>query len=330
MRHNYFTANQKYGTSASAVSQSVINIAGYRGQTMRLSFRYTTARLANAQTVIWVDGVSLKTSATTTPNLLVTTPAVSVAGANPDGFSGYAFVPPRASTLSFAASGTANPAAQKLQLRNTVNGTAALNWTLTDDMPWLTTSATSGSIAAGAVSGASATVTPMTEVTASVNTAGLAVGSYSGTITINAAAATGAPVTIAVLLTVSSSTPPVISAARSACSQTSTPACFPSDLSSLAFLSTPGGGTPAPETLSITNKGGGVLNWTATTDKPWLKLSATTGGAGATVTVSVTTTAMGLGTYLGLITITAPGAAKSFVVPVRVFITTTGQEFIPN
>jgi hypothetical protein len=88
------------------------------------------------------------------------------------------------SSLSYAATqGAANPTNQNISLTNS-GGT--LNWTVNDDASWLTVSPASGS-------GSST-------LTTSVNTAGLTIGTYNGTLTVSA---TGiSPKTVPVTLTV--------------------------------------------------------------------------------------------------------------------------------
>ncbi|MGQ0666234.1 MAG: BACON domain-containing protein, partial [Nitrospiraceae bacterium] len=90
-----------------------------------------------------------------------------------------------------ATQGAANPTNQNVTLTNT-GGT--LNWTASDNTSWL-------SVTPGSGSGSGT-------LTASVNTAGLAAGTYNGTITVTA---TGAPTnTVGVTLTVN---PPATSSA---------------------------------------------------------------------------------------------------------------------
>jgi hypothetical protein len=92
------------------------------------------------------------------------------------------------SSLSYAATqGAANPINQNISLTNS-GGT--LNWTISDDAPWLAVSPASGS-------GSST-------LTTSVNTAGLTAGTYNGTLTVSAVGA--ASKTVAVTLTVSAPT----------------------------------------------------------------------------------------------------------------------------
>lgn len=84
------------------------------------------------------------------------------------------------SGLSYAATqGAANPTSQNVSLTNS-GGT--LNWTVSDDAAWLTVSPTSGS--------------GSRTLTTSVNTAGLAAGTYNATVTASAAGTTSKTVTV--------------------------------------------------------------------------------------------------------------------------------------
>jgi hypothetical protein len=90
-------------------------------------------------------------------------------------------------SLSFTATaGGSNPANQTINITNTGGGT--LNWTASDDAPWLTVSPASG--------------TAPSTLTASVNISGLAAGTFNGTITISATGATNTPVNVPVTLRV--------------------------------------------------------------------------------------------------------------------------------
>ncbi|MBI3895536.1 MAG: hypothetical protein HY313_06365 [Acidobacteria bacterium] len=75
------------------------------------------------------------------------------------------------------------------------------------------------------------------------------------------------------------------------------------------------GSNPAPQSFSITNTGGGTLNWTATFTSSsggnWLNLSPSSGGGNATVSAAVNSAALEGGTYFGTITVSAPGASNS-------------------
>ena len=89
---------------------------------------------------------------------------------------------------------------------------------------------------------------------------------------------------------------------------------------SLSFTATQGGGNPVTQTLSISNRGGGTLNWTAADNATWLTLSRTSGTNNGVMIVSVVTGATTTGTYNGTITVNTTGAA-SVTVPVTFTVT---------
>lgn len=103
---------------------------------------------------------------------------------------------------------------------------------------------------------------------------------------------------------------------------------------SFNFSATAGGANPANQALSITNTGGGTLNWSATDNATWLTISPTSGTAPSSVTLSVNITGLAAGTYNGTITITAAGATNSPVsVPVTLVVSPTGgtpQQLLGN
>ena len=190
-------------------------------------------------------------------------------------------------SLSFTATqGGANPATQTVNISNTGDGT--LSWTANDNAPWLTLSP-----ALGTGNGA---------VTLTVTTGTLIAGSYSTTVTLNATGA--ASVTVPVTFTVATApVPPAIGVSPT----------------SLSFTAIKGGADPATQTLSISNTGGGTLNWTAVDNASWLTLLTLLGQASGTgnavVTISVSTGTLAVGTYTGSIIISATGAT-SITVPV--------------
>ena len=185
-------------------------------------------------------------------------------------------------SVQFAAeSGSPAPATQTISISE-ANG-LPLNWTAAKTQSWLTLSPTSGT------SG----VTP-SSLSLTVNLTGKAPGTYSDTITIDDGAGGAAPVTVPVTLTLTAR--PTI--ARS-------PA-------SLAFTAYVNGGQPPDQTVSITNTGGGTLDWTATPSQPWIILSSLNGTAPSDLTVSVDPSSFTTGgTRTGTITITSPNATNS-------------------
>lgn len=94
------------------------------------------------------------------------------------------------SSFSFTATqGGSDPASQTLGVNNSGGGT--LNWSVGDDVTWVSLNPTSG------------TSTGETDnVTVSVNTSGMGAGSYSATITISAPGATNTPQTLPVSLSI--------------------------------------------------------------------------------------------------------------------------------
>ena len=80
---------------------------------------------------------------------------------------------------------------------------------------------------------------------------------------------------------------------------------------SLSFTATAGGTDPAAKTLSVTNTGGGSLNFTASGGAAWLAVSPASGSAPGTVTVSPHINGLAAGTYNGTVTVTAAGSQGS-------------------
>src|SRR5207247_219892 len=105
----------------------------------------------------------------------------------------------------------------------------------------------------------------------------------------------GSPKTSPVTFTVDPATPPTLSV---------TP-------TSLAFNGTQGGSSPAAKALSVSNTGGGSMDWTASDGAAWLTLSPTSGTNSGTVTATPSITGLAAGTYTTDITVTAAGANGS-------------------
>ena len=127
-----------------------------------------------------------------------------------------------------------------------------------------------------------------------MSTVGLAVGSYSGTITVSATGASNTPQTVPVSLTV---TQPTISLSPT----------------SFTFTGVAGGANPSSKTLTISSTG--TLSWTASDNATWLTVSPASGSASPSapsiVTVSVSTVGLAVGSYSGTITVSATGASNT-------------------
>ena len=178
-----------------------------------------------------------------------------------------------------AVAGAAAPAAKSFSV---VSTGAAMTYTAVSNAGWLTVLPVTGT-------------TPGTH-SAAVNPAGMAVGSYAGTVTLTAAGA--APQAIAVTLNVA---PPQISVAPAA----------------LVF---DGAGTRSV-TVSTT---GAALPFTASSSAGWLTASPVSGTAPGTLTVTANPAGLAPGTYTGAITVAATGSPAK-TVAVTLLVTAVSQ-----
>ncbi len=159
---------------------------------------------------------------------------------------------------------------------------------------WLAASPTSG-------------VAP-TSVLIAVNPANLAPGAYQGAVNIISPGATGSPQTISVTLNVQSTNPPAIGLSQQF----------------LSFTALQGGASPPPQTVSLTNTGGGTLNFAVQTEisggGAWLQVTSSGPTAPATLTVRANSTGLAPGLYQGLITIreTSTGEIRTIAVSLLV------------
>lgn len=97
----------------------------------------------------------------------------------------------------------------------------------------------------------------------------------------------------------------IVSAPTIALSRTSLHLCYPSRPASTRSCYSSG-------LVSISNTAGGVLNWTSTKSRTWLKRSPTYGTAPSTMKVSVDGTGLAPGLYYyGYINVWATGATNS-------------------
>jgi PKD repeat protein len=172
------------------------------------------------------------------------------------------------------AGGPFSPTSQTYGLTNT--GGTTLSWTATVTSNWLTLSATSGTLAAGAG----------TNVIVSINgnANALAVNTYSDTVGFTNSSNGVGNTLRAISLTVNP-TPAQLAVGPL------------SGFSSSGYASGPF--SPASQTYGLTNAGGTTLSWTATVTANWLSLSATSGtlaaGAATNVTLSIDDNANNLG-----------------------------------
>jgi hypothetical protein len=183
-------------------------------------------------------------------------------------------VSPASLTFNYQ-SGGATPAAQTLAVSS--SGTA-FNFTISTSAAWLSATPASGN-------------TPG-NVSVSVNPSGLAVGTYTGNVTITSASASNSPKTVGVTLNVTAA--PTLSASPA----------------SLTFAYQIGGSTPATQMIALSSSGGNV-NYTTATSATWLSVSPASGTTPGNLSVSVNPSGLAAGTYTGNVTVTAAGASNS-------------------
>ena len=138
--------------------------------------------------------------------------------------------------------------------------------------------------------------------------AGLAAGTYTGTLTINATGAANNPQVVTVTLRVTSE--PVLR---------SSPA-------SLRFVHQTGGTTVPPQTLLLTSSGGPVpVTVTAATvgGGPWLTVSVAAGTTPLAVVATVNPAGLTAGSYSGAIQVTGTGAANTISIPVSLQVSSS-------
>jgi len=165
---------------------------------------------------------------------------------------------------------------------------APLNLTFQTSAGWILFSAGTGT-------------SPMT-LDVQADPAGLETGTHDGTITIIAPQAQNSPLEIPVTLEVAEPAP-----------------VFSIDPPSLTFTMSAGYPPPQGENLTITNAGGGSLEWAALPAGEWFELSEESGTAPATVTVTPNRADLPPGSHTSLILFTAPGARPAQV-PVSITV----------
>jgi hypothetical protein len=177
-----------------------------------------------------------------------------------------------------AVQGGSNPADQVLDISNSGGGT--LNWSVSDNAAWLTLNPLSGS-------GDGST-------TLSVDITGLSAGAFIATVTVTDAAADNSPQTATVTLNVAPPLPHIVL-----------------DPTAFTFDAVQGGSNPADQALSITNSGGGSLNWGVSDNADWLTLNPLSGSGDGSTTLTVDITGVAAGAYIATVTVTDAAADNS-------------------
>jgi hypothetical protein len=193
------------------------------------------------------------------------------------------------SGLSFTTFDGQDPTSQLLTISN--QGGQTLNWNADyEEDSWLGLSITSGSLASG----------QSQNINVSVGVGSLDPGAYQASITFSDPWAINSPQTVPVTLDISQG--PLIGLSAST-----------------VVFETLFGANPFPFQATVSNAGGGVLEWQATADVGWIQLSpasgtlGTVGGVGLAQSMTITVNAIGLavGSHQGTITVSDPDAGNS-------------------
>jgi len=88
----------------------------------------------------------------------------------------------------------------------------------------------------------------------------------------------------------------------------------------LQFSYTTGGTSPATQTVTVANSGGGTFAWSATSSASWLTVSPSSGVGSGPLTLGINTAGLTAQTYNGTITVNAAGATNS---PQKISVTLT-------
>jgi pimeloyl-ACP methyl ester carboxylesterase len=168
--------------------------------------------------------------------------------------------------------GAASPTAQAVTVAN--SGGGMMTWSAASNVPWMTVSSSSSSL------------------TVSVNPSGLSAGPHLGTVTVSATGASNSPQSISVTLTVTQPVPP--------------PAISLST-NQLQFTCVAGGTRPGPQSVTVSNSGGGTLSWSAVASAAWITVSLSSNS----LSISVDPTNLSIGPHSGMIAITATNAPNS-------------------
>jgi hypothetical protein len=188
--------------------------------------------------------------------------------------------------------GGPTPASQQFEVASSNN---PLSFNIAEDADWILLSPISGT-------------TPRT-ITVSLNTFGLGAGTYVDTLVVSSAGADNSPQNVVVSLTLEEP-PPQIGVSDNA----------------FFFNAIVNDANPAPKTLSISNTGGGVLNWTVANSESWLSLDPTSGVDAGDVELSVDITGLTFGSYFDTVVVTDPAATNS---PVRIPVKLTMASDLP-
>lgn len=223
--------------------------------------------------------------------------------------------------VSFAVTQGASPVGSQVNVLN--QGGGSLSYGVTS------ATATGGNWLGVSPSSGSATPSAAGSFTVTANPAGLAAGTYSGSVVVISPSGSTSqsklvPVTLAV---------------------TGTQQTILLSETGMTFTGAAQGGQPLPQGFAILNTGAGSMSWTASANTlsggPWLAIDQNNGSVAtaftsvSTVNASVNTAGLAPGTYYGQVQVISPGAANSpqsisVVLNVLVAGTALGAEVQPT
>lgn len=168
-----------------------------------------------------------------------------------------------------------------------------MDWTASENSPFLSISPSSGTYVSGHPS----------KVTLTLDASGLSAGVHEATVTVNAQGADNTPQTMTLKWTLEAG--PAISVTPDA----------------LEFQAQENGSNPPAQTLQIANSGQGSLNYTLDCQPQWVNCSSTSGSAPGSTSVSVNASGLAAGMHTGTVTVSSAEAINSpFVVEVNLLV----------
>jgi len=205
-------------------------------------------------------------------------------------------------TLNFTAT-QGGPAPPSQTVRVFSMNAAAMNWSaaiLETNTGWLTLSASSGAAP--------------DSVTVTVNLAGLNAGTYSATLQFSGLGAASSPQNVAVVLQVSAAAAPLVVLSTQ----------------SVQFQAVVGKPNPAPQTLTVSNSGGGTLDFSAAVAAPpasWLSVSPLQGTAPAGLLFTVDAHTLSPGVYTATVIVTQSGGTSAASCNVQLTVSSAAPSF---
>ena len=275
-------------TSSGGGQWLVVSPTGQTGTPTTLTVNVNPAGLAPG--VIYQGNIQINTFGAST-NPVINIPISLLVSVNP-------ILAANPASLSFTAPVGGAPSPQNLQI---LSSSTALNYTLTSSVTspaggfWLPV-ATQVSTTPGVVN-------------VSVNTQGLAPGTYTGTITATSQSAGNATVTVPITLTITPG------------------AALQLNPTALFFAYEIGQAQPVSQGVTVTSNSG-QLNYTVasqtTSGQAWLNASASSGTTPGNFAVGVSTAGLTSGTYNGAVNVTAnQGNSTAETIPVKLVVSNT-------